>query len=227
MEFSSLILTLPVWIGSFVERFRFPIETVEERMRFVIALAAENIKRKTGGPFAAALFDRTTGELIAPGVNRVQPLNCSIAHAEMMAIGIAQQRCDTYNLGATDGMNTELVTSTEPCAMCLGALPWSGIKNLVCGATDADARSTGFDEGAKSETWITDLAERGITTVTGICRTEAAEILKDYIAAGGCIYNGGAGEQAGSSAEQPKRYHRRTSTHPEDTAGISAEPKLT
>ena len=101
MEHSSLILTLPVWMEPFIGRFTFPAATVEDRMRFVIAMALENVKRKTGGPFAAALFDRATGDLIATGVNRVVPLNCSLAHAEMLAIGCAQQQLDTFDLGAT------------------------------------------------------------------------------------------------------------------------------
>jgi tRNA(Arg) A34 adenosine deaminase TadA len=47
-----------------------------------------------------------------------------------------------------------MVVSTEPCALCLGAIPWSGIRRLVCGARDEDARSIGFDEGEKVPYWI-------------------------------------------------------------------------
>ena len=41
----------------------------------------------------------------------------------------------------------ELFTSCEPCAMCLGASLWSGVKRMVCGATKDDAQAIGFDEG--------------------------------------------------------------------------------
>ena len=201
MEFSSLILTMPVWIDSFLERYTFPIKTVEERMLFVIALASENSSRKTGGPFAAALFDCSTGELLAPGVNRVIPLNCSIAHAEIMAIGLAQQRFDTFNLGESGCPQIELVTSTEPCAMCLGAIPWTGISKVVCGATDADARQVGFDEGTKSVAWIDDLELRNISVTTKVCRSEARSVLREYVERGGLLYNGGKGIKSEEQCE--------------------------
>ena len=191
MKHSSLILTLPVWIESFIERYTFPMSSENARMRLVIALAMENIKHKSGGPFAAAIFNSETGDLVAAGVNRVIPLDCSIAHAEIMAIGITQQKLGTYNLGGADLPKLELVTSTEPCAMCLGAIPWSGIRRIVCGATDGDAREAGFDEGAKPDNWKGVLQQKGIEVATGVCAEEAAEVFTLYKEAGGAIYNGG------------------------------------
>lgn len=190
MEHSSLILTLPVWIESFITRQTFPLTTDESRMHFVIGLALENIKRKSGGPFGAAIFESASGKLIAAGVNRVVSLGCSIAHAEMMAIGLAQQKLGTYDLGSPDLPAVELVTSTEPCAMCLGAIPWSGIRRVVCGAADTDARAAGFDEGTKPSDWKKSLQQKGIEVVTGIVAKEAAEVFTAFKEAGGEIYNG-------------------------------------
>ncbi len=195
MEHSSLILTLPVWIEAFLRKQSFPLATDETRTQFVISLALENIRRKSGGPFGAAIFNSATGDLIAAGVNRVVPLGCSIAHAEMMAIGLAQQQLGTYNLGSPDLPAIELVTSTEPCAMCLGAIPWSGIKRVVCGATDSDARVAGFDEGAKPADWKKALRQKNIEVVTGVCAKEAAEVFTVYKESGGKIYNGGSTEK--------------------------------
>jgi tRNA(Arg) A34 adenosine deaminase TadA len=192
MSQTSLILTLPVWMESFLNRFEFPLTTDEARMKLVIDIARENVKRKSGGPFAAAVFNTLTGDIISYGVNRVVPCNCSIAHAEMMALALAQQKLDTFNLGGPGIPDLELVTSTEPCAMCLGAIPWSGIHKIVCGATDADARAAGFDEGIKSGQWISELEKRGITVITELCRNDAASILSNYAETGGLIYNGGA-----------------------------------
>lgn len=192
MEHSSLILTLPVWIEAFLRKQSFPLATDEARMQFVISLALENIRRKSGGPFGAAIFNSATGDLIAAGVNRVVPLGCSIAHAEMMAISLAQQQLGTWDLGSPDLPAIELVTSTEPCAMCLGAIPWSGIKRVVCGATDADARAAGFDEGAKPADWKKALRQKNIEVVTGVCAKKAAEVFTVYKESGGEIYNGGS-----------------------------------
>lgn len=190
MEPSSFIITLPVWMDSFIARFSFPMASIEERMKFVISMVYENIRRRTGGPFAAAVFEKETGNLIAPGVNRVVPLSCSIAHAEMVAIGLAQQRLSAFDLGAAGIPAMELVASTEPCAMCLGAIPWSGVRHVVCGATDSDAREIGFDEGAKPATWKSDLESRGITVETAVCRKKSREALHTYKSSGGVIYNG-------------------------------------
>jgi tRNA(Arg) A34 adenosine deaminase TadA len=194
MEHSSLILTLPVWIEAFLRKQSFPLATDEARMQFVISLALENIRRKSGGPFGATIFNSATGDLIAAGVNRVVPLGCSIAHAEMMAISLAQQQLGTWDLGSPDLPAIELVTSTEPCAMCLGAIPWSGIKRVVCGATDADARAAGFDEGAKPADWKKALRQKNIEVVTGVCAKKAAEVFTVYKESGGKIYNGGSTE---------------------------------
>ena len=114
-------------------------------MAFVVDLARRNVEHGTGGPFAAGVFERDTGGLIAIGVNMVEPSQTAVAHAEMVAITLAGRAVGSFDLSVRGA--TELVASTEPCAMCLGAVPWSGVRRLVCGATDADAREVGFDEG--------------------------------------------------------------------------------
>jgi tRNA(Arg) A34 adenosine deaminase TadA len=73
--------------------------------------------------------------------------------------------------------------------MCFGAVPWSGIKSLVCGASKKDAEAAGFDEGDKPGKWIRSLQRRGIVVQTGVLRSEAAAVLAAYRAGGGTIYN--------------------------------------
>jgi len=82
-----------------------------------------------------------------------------------------------------------LVSSCEPCAMCLGATLWSGVTGLVCGATREDAMAVGFDEGPVfAESWAY-LEGRGVRTTRGVLRAEAAAVLELYRASGGPIYN--------------------------------------
>jgi len=157
-------------------------------MRFVIDLAKQNIEQATGGPFGAAVFDMESGQLLAPGVNLVEPAHCSIAHAEMVAFALAQQRIGSFDLSA-NGRICELVTSTEPCAMCLGAIPWSGVRRVICGARGADACAVGFDEGAKPADWIGELTRRGIEVTCDVLRDEARAVLNDYHTSGGLVYN--------------------------------------
>jgi tRNA(Arg) A34 adenosine deaminase TadA len=178
---------LPDWVARFVAEYDKDFSTPEQRMAFVIALSAENIKHKTGGPFGAAIFD-SKGQLIAPGVNLVTTSNSSILHAEMVAIALAQKALDRYNLSDSGKENFELAASTEPCAMCFGAVPWSGVKQLLCGARDEDARAVGFDEGAKLSEWPEALKERGITVARDIERQAAVNVLNEYAKQQGTIY---------------------------------------
>jgi tRNA(Arg) A34 adenosine deaminase TadA len=190
MPFPLVTLQLPAWIDAFLPDPTRRYPTAEERMRLVIDLAREHIRRGTGGPFAAAIFNAEDQTLLAPGVNLVVPAGCSVAHAEMVAIMVAQQVAGTFDLAGAGLPPCELVTSTEPWAMCLGAVPWSGVRSVVCGARDEDARAVGFDEGSKPLDWPAALAERGIAVRRDVCRDEAAQVLRDYAAGGNLIYNG-------------------------------------
>lgn len=182
---SSIVIDLPGWVDEYCDGVG-PLVTPGERMAFVIGLAHENVA-DGGGPFAAAVFD-ADGGLIAPGVNRVVPASAPIAHAEIVAIALAGQRLGTWDLAAAGAF--ELVTTTEPCAMCLGAVPWSGVRRLVCGARDADARSVGFDEGHKPDDWVELLAATGIEVLRDVERARAVDVLRGYASEGGSIYNG-------------------------------------
>ena len=119
----------------------------EDRMRLAIALSRENVMRKTGGPFGAAVFERESGRLISVGVNSVVRLGNSTLHAEMVAFMMAQARLGRFSLSAADSCPYELVTSCEPCSMCLGAILWSGVTRVICGAAREDATQLGFEEG--------------------------------------------------------------------------------
>lgn len=179
---------LPGWVANFVATWETGFASMEQRMEFVARLAMTNVALETGGPFGAAIFNLEDNQLVAPGINLVTTVNASIAHAEMVAISLAQTRLGTFNLA--EAGRFELVTSVEPCAMCLGAVPWSGVCRLVCGATAADAEAIGFDEGSKPEQWLTSLRDRGIEVYTGVESDRAGQALREYARRGGPIYNG-------------------------------------
>jgi tRNA(Arg) A34 adenosine deaminase TadA len=164
------------------------LPTVDGRMRFVLELVAANMD-SGGGPFAAAVFERESGRLVAAGANRVVATQCSVAHAEVLALSLAQQRLGNFDLGRPDRPMLELVSSAEPCVMCIGALLWSGVRHLVCGARGEDVVAIGFDEGPKHPQWQMELHARGVSITTDVLRTEAVALLQDYARAGGPIYN--------------------------------------
>jgi tRNA(Arg) A34 adenosine deaminase TadA len=185
----SYTVKLPQWVDDILRGSEKIYPSIEERMELAITLAANNIINN-GSPFGAAIFERDSGRLIAPGINLVLQTNCSVVHAEIVAIMLAQQQVANFDLGAEGLPDYELVSTTEPCAMCLGAIPWSGISSLVCGARDEDARSIGFDEGDKPSDWTRKLQSRAISVTRDIHRDKAKAVLQQYVDAGGIIYNG-------------------------------------
>ena len=181
--------SLPSWTIRAARRQQTPILAAGDRMRFAIRLALTNVTAKTGGPFGAAVFETKTGQLIAVGVNIVEPSNCSLAHAEMVALANAHHALRHFDLGA-DGMpNFDLVTSCEPCAMCYGAIIWSGVRTVVCGARRTDASAIGFDEAPKPKNWVAELKRRGISVVRDVYRSEAIAVFQRYQQTGGRVYN--------------------------------------
>ena len=183
----KFLTMLPQWLQDEMQNSTQAIPEEHRRMEYVIGLARRNIEKGTGGPFGAAVFERGSGKLIAVGVNLVMRSNCSHAHAEMIAIALAEQKLGVYSLSEAPG-EYELVSSCEPCSMCFGAIPWSGVTRVVSGAKDADARSIGFDEGPKPNSWVSALEERGIEVVEGLCRDEALGVMRAYVESGGVIY---------------------------------------
>lgn len=188
----DLCIELPGWLAEATTMCP-PLGDDAARMRFVVDLARRNVDSGCGGPFAAAVFESGSGALLAAATNLVVASHCSTAHAEVLALSLAQQARGSHDLGAADFPAVELVTSCEPCAMCLGAIAWSGVRRVVSGASGGDAEALGFDEGPKPADWAGEMRRRGIEVVEGILRAEAVAVLQAYRAAGGRIYNGGQG----------------------------------
>jgi tRNA(Arg) A34 adenosine deaminase TadA len=180
-------LALPEWVESFLAAWAEPLDEEDRRMRLAIALAEENVRRQTGGPFGAIVVEEGSGRLLGAGVNRVTALGLSLAHAEMLALSLAQRERGDWNLGCRGAV--QLVTSCEPCAMCFGAVPWSGVGSVVWGARTEDAEAAGFDEGDKPPNWIETLEARGIRTRRDVLRSEAVAVLARYAGDNGAIYH--------------------------------------
>jgi len=180
-------LELPNWVLPFVAEWKQPLDTVDQRMALAVALSGANIDRKTGGPFGALVYDEQGGRLLSVGVNVVTQAGMSLAHAEMVALSLAQAGLADWNLDAAG--RVQLVSSCEPCAMCFGAVPWSGVRGLVWGARRQDAEECGFDEGNKPVDWRESLERRGIATRADIRREDAVDVLKRYVHSDGAIYH--------------------------------------
>lgn len=191
--FDRCSFQLPGWVSAFLDDWEGPLGTAKLRMELAVALSAENIRQQTGGPFAALVVDEDKKELVSVGLNLVTSSGLSIAHAEMVALSLAQARMDEWDLAKAGSM--QLVSTCEPCAMCFGAVPWSGVKSVVCGAGKADAEAAGFDEGDKPNDWVRSLQRRGIVIQTGVLQQKAAQVLTDYKTSGATVYNAGMAKE--------------------------------
>lgn len=188
-------ITLPDWAVTELEALPTHFPTVEERMAAVIEFSRQNVEHDTGGPFAAGVFERESGRLVVMGVNRVVPSNCSSAHAEIVALSLAQKLLGTFDLGGPDLPAHQLVVNGRPCAMCYGAIPWSGVRSLVVASTGEDVeRLTGFDEGPVHPQWRAELEARGIEVIENVLRAEACAVLRAFGESDRLVYNARRGD---------------------------------
>lgn len=180
-------LKLPAWLRD--EPLRgFAAGSDAERMRLAIDLAARNVAEGTGGPFGAAVFDEDSGMLVSVGVNLVVNACSSVAHAEIVAVALAQAAMGLPRLRETGG-SFALFSSAQPCAMCTGAILWSGVTRLVYGASRDDVeRLTGFDEGPIVDDWREEMAARGVSVDGPLLHEEACVALSAYAVGGGTLY---------------------------------------
>lgn len=184
-----VVVELPEWVHVWLADDR-QFSSDEDKMAAAVELSRENVLRETGGPFAALVLERDSGRLVSAGVNLVVPSNNSVLHAEIVAFMMAEQRLASYSLSGPGMPAHELVSSCDPCAMCLAAILWAGVSRVVCGASHRDARRIEFDEGPVFPRSHRYLEKRGVELVRGVLREEAREVLELYAERGGTVYNG-------------------------------------
>lgn len=181
---------LPPWLVAELHTHTRPLPAAEDRVRLVNRLAARNYKEGNGGPFAALVADPATGELISLGVNVVLSSGLSSVHAEVMALSLAQARLGSWDLGSAGGRELKLVVNWRPCAMCYGALIWSGVKHLLIAGDGPECEAlTGFDEGPMPADWRAALEGRGIRVTSGVLRDDAIAVFAEYGRSGATVYN--------------------------------------
>ena len=187
-------LTLPDWTVAELEKLPEHIGPLENRMREVIRFARLNFQNDTGGPFAAGIFEQDSGKVVVIGVNRVVPQNMSVAHAEIVAITMAQKMLETFDLGGPGLPAYQIVVNARPCAMCFGSIPWSGVRSLAISATGKQVEEiTGFDEGPIHPDWQSELRSRGIEVIEDVLIDEGKAALQEFAASGKPVYNARSG----------------------------------
>lgn len=105
----------------------------------VSQLSLENVENGTGGPFAAIIVK--DGKILAEGTNRVLSDKDPTAHAEVVAIRNACKILGNFQLD-----DCLLISSCEPCPMCLGAIYWARPKAVYFCNDRIEAAQIGFDD---------------------------------------------------------------------------------
>ncbi len=137
-----------------------------------VRLATENVA-KGGGPFGALVASRT--DIVATGINRVTATLDPTAHAEVTAIRAACQELGTFSLEGC-----VLVSSCEPCPMCLSSALWARVDRVVYASDRDDAAKAGFDDAFLYDEMPKPPTERQIP-MRRIALTEADDVFQAWI----------------------------------------------
>ncbi len=193
MLLGQVHLTLPAWAQAWMPELEGRILADDaDKVALAVELSRRNVEAGSGGPFGAAVFG-PDHRLVSIGVNRVMPMSCSMAHAEIMAYALAQQRLQRARLNRdADDLPCGpfvLATSAQPCCQCFGATVWAGIDRLLIGARAEDVEAlTTFDEGPLPADWVSELERRGIAVLRDLLREPACAVLRSYGSGGGAHY---------------------------------------
>jgi guanine deaminase len=143
---------------------------VVEWMRFALDLAVRNVEAG-GGPFAALVLQ--DGRKVAEGVNSVTRENDPTAHAEVVAIRTACRQLGAFRLSGC-----ELVTTCEPCPMCLGAIYWARLDRVYYAADQQAATESGFDDSLIYQEFARPRSQRRIPLIA----VEGVDLRAPFVA---------------------------------------------
>lgn len=136
------------------------------RLDEAVALAVDNVEAG-GGPFGALVV--RDGAVVATGVNRVTIDHDPTAHAEVVAIRAACRALGDFRL-----TGCVLVSSCEPCPLCLAAALWARVDRVVYAADRHDAARGGFDDLAFYELFATPREQWAMTVTSAPVADPAA-----------------------------------------------------
>lgn len=144
--------------------------TDADAMRAAIVQARAGIA--TGqSPFGAVIL--RGGAVVASAHNAVWLDGDPTAHAEVKAI-----RRAAVSLGTIDLSGCAILSTCEPCPMCLAAIHWSKLDRVAFGATIADAAAAGFTELHVAAAELARLGGSRLMVEQGPCRDECRELFE-------------------------------------------------
>lgn len=138
------------------------------------AMAAQGVDLGQGGPFGAVVVHG--GAIVGRGNNRVLTDLDPTAHAEVVAI---REACRTLGRFSLEGCI--LVSTCEPCPMCLAATHWARLDHVHYAATRDDAAAAGFDDALLHEQATLPL-ERRSPPLTRIDHPPSRQLFERWLA---------------------------------------------
>ena len=144
----------------------------ESYIRQAFALASEAM---TNGdhPFGALLVRE--GAVVLTAVNTVHTDHDITRHAELNLVSQASQQFSRAFLA-----ECTLVTSTEPCAMCAGAIYWSGISRVVFGCSAAALGQIAGGDFLQPCKEIFAQGRRPVTVIGPVLEEEGTAVHQQY-----------------------------------------------
>jgi len=146
--------------------------------RFVRAAIQEAASAKDAGnpPFGAVLVGPDGTILERAGNTEARTGDCT-GHAETNLVRVASQQYETEQL-----RDTTLYASTEPCAMCAGAIFWARIGRVVFGLRAERHYEMKGDAGRQLHLSCREVLDRGnhaVEVVGPVLEDEAAALFDE------------------------------------------------
>jgi tRNA(Arg) A34 adenosine deaminase TadA len=148
------------------------MENHKPYLREAIALSRSAVEQGNE-PFGALLA--RDGEVILRAENSVFTGRDMTNHAEMNLIKLAAKHYDTAFLAGCT-----VYTSTEPCAMCSGAIYWSGVGRMIFACSEVrlgEIAGIGLNVPSRA---ILQTGARVVTVLGPDLEEEAADVHRDF-----------------------------------------------
>lgn len=96
----------------------------------------EALKAMNKGEVPVGAVIVKNNKIISKAYNLKNKKNCSIYHAELIALKKASKKLKNWRLDDCD-----IYITLEPCPMCASAIKQSRIKNIYCGLNNSDIKN--------------------------------------------------------------------------------------
>ena len=136
---------------------------------------AIELSKKAFYPYGAIIVK--DGQIIGRSDADVPVSKTAYSHAELRAIENAMEHLGGH-LCAEGGKGCTIYSSCEPCAMCMGAILYTGIERLIYGATLEDSKECVNDILAHANDVATLCKNRKISVIPEYQRDKAVKVLK-------------------------------------------------